>query len=280
MPRIKNARDTLIYWIFDTRSEKMARWPLGEPFYCGKTVHNPRKRLDGHRRNALLWPDRETSKRLLECGEHAIMRVMETVSAGGDWIAREKHWIAILRASFGGTNIADGGGGVPGYVPTAESIERTRTAKIGKPRSAETRAKLSAALRGRKLSPEYAEKFRNRVISDETRAKMSAASKSRTLSPEACAKISASKLGKPRSAETCAKIRAANSGKKHSPEHVAKISAANTGKKRSAECRAAMSERMKGYNPSAETRAKMSLAKEGIARGPYKPRSGIPLPLI
>lgn len=282
MPRIKNTRDTLIYWIFDTRPEKMAIWPFGEPFYCGKTVHRPAHRLHGHRlhghrRNAVLWPSRSTSKRLIECGEHLTVTVMEIVPAGGDWVTREKHWIAMLRASFGGTNIADGGGGVPGYIPSADAVARTRAAKIGKPRSAETRAKLSTALKGRRLSPEHAAKFKNRVFSIGTRTKMSVASAGRTLSPEARAKISASKVGKPRSAETCAKVRATHLGKTLSEDHIAKIRSANTGKKRSTECRAAMSERMKGHNPSAETRTKMSLAKKGIARGPYRPRSRVAL---
>lgn len=209
MPRTKNTRDTLIYWILDTRPEKMVKWPFGEPFYCGKTVARPNTRLSGHRRNALLWPGRETSKRILECGEHLTLKIMETVPIGSDWTTREKHWIKILRFSFDATNIADGGSGVPGYVQSAEAIAKTRAAKIGKPRSAETRAKLSAALKGRKLSPEMRAQRGN--VSVETRAKIRAALKGRppsanSYSAEARAKISASKKGKPRSPETIAKI--------------------------------------------------------------------------
>jgi hypothetical protein len=64
----------------------------------------------------------------------------------------------------------------------------------------ESRAKISAALKGRTLS-------------DETRAKMSAARKGRThFQDEAKAKIGAAHKGKVYSAETRAKMSAANKG--------------------------------------------------------------------
>ncbi len=96
--------------------------------------------------------------------------------------------------------------------------------------SAETRAKMSAALRGRTLSPE-------------TRAKMSAAmmgntyNVGRTLSPEHRAKL----RGRTMSPETRAKLLAANLGRTMSPEHRAKLSAANRGRTLSPEHRAKMS---------------------------------------
>ena len=254
----------------------MAKWPFGEPFYCGKTVVKPEHRLQGHKQAAQLYPDRETSKRLFECGEHLTTRVMEIVPAGDDWAAREKHWINILRFSFGGTNISDGGSGVPGYVPSAEAIAKSRAAKIGKPRSPETRAKLSAALKGRKLPPEVRAKMKGRKHSEETRAKMRERMTGNTISPEGRARISSSKIGRPRSDETRAKLSKAHKGKKHSPETIAKRSAALKGRKISAETRAKMSARMTGAKLSAEIRAKISAARKGRTfgpRGPYKKRS-------
>lgn len=69
------------------------------------------------------------------------------------------------------------------------------------------------------------------IPTDETRAKMSAALRGKKRSPEHCARIAAAKTGKKRSIETRAKMSAANIGKKLSPEHRAKMSAARTGKK-------------------------------------------------
>lgn len=69
--------------------------------------------------------------------------------------------------------------------------------------SAEARAKLSAASRGRKHSPEtcakLAEKARN--ISDETRAKIIASLTGKTHSAETRVKMSASAAGRPKSEE-------------------------------------------------------------------------------
>ena len=80
-------------------------------------------------------------------------------------------------------------------------------------RSAETRAKISAAW-----------KFRA-PPSTETIAKMSAASKGRVHSLETKAKIGAGNKGKIMSAEARAKISVARKGKVHSVETKAKISA-------------------------------------------------------
>lgn len=75
-----------------------------------------------------------------------------------------------------------------------ETAERLRLAKIGrsvnggKPKSAEHKAKLSAALKGRK-NPEVAEKLRGRSLPAETRAKIAEAGKKRTWSNETREKI-------------------------------------------------------------------------------------------
>jgi hypothetical protein len=108
--------------------------------------------------------------------------------------------------------------GRPGRIPGPETRAKMSAAGKGRTFSPEHRAKLSAALKGRTLSPEARAKLsaagKGRKVSPETRAKLSAAGKGRTLSPEARAKMSA-----------------AQKGRTHSPEHRAKNSAAKKGRR-------------------------------------------------
>jgi len=120
-------------------------------------------------------------------------------------------------------------------------------AMLGAKHSAETRAKIGAAQKGRTLSAE-------------ARAKLSAANKGKKLSAEHRAKLSAAQKGKTLSAETRAKIGAVHKGKTLSAEHRAKMSAALKGKTVSAETRAKLAAANKGKKLSAEHRAKMSAA--------------------
>ena len=140
-------------------------------------------------------------------------------------------------------NLTDGGDGTSGAV-----------------HSPETRAKLSAASKGRKLSAEARAKVSAAASnpSPETRAKMSAALKGRKHSPEHRAKISAAVRNQ--SPETRAKRSAALKGRPLSPEHRAKLSAAASKRKFSPETRAKLSAAGKGQIQSPETRAKKSAA--------------------
>lgn len=126
---------------------------------------------------------------------------------------------------------------------TAEGRARlsaaSRAARLGIPRSEETRAKLSAANLGKKASAE-------------TKAKQSAALKGRPRAPEVMARIVASRqvnklarleagiidervpawTGRKHSAESLEKMRRAHSGKKQSAEVVAKRVTASAATKR------------------------------------------------
>lgn len=105
---------------------------------------------------------------------------------------------------------------------------------LGVKHTEQTRAKVSAAGKGR-------------VVSAETRKKMSDAQKGikrRPLSAEHKKKIGEGGLGRVFTAEHKAKIGAANAGRTISPAHRAKLSAA-----------------LKGRPLSSETRAKMSAAR-------------------
>ena len=98
----------------------------------------------------------------------------------------------------------------------------------GRPHTPEHRAKISAALMGKRASCE-------------TRAKLSASHVGKTLSADARAKVSAALRVRKRSPEACARISAAKKGKRFTPEHCASMAAARQGKKASAETRAKMS---------------------------------------
>lgn len=206
MVRRSNTRPTLIYWLIDTRTNV--------PFYCGKTVRTPAQRFDGHKHDATSG-ERPVNRKIRECGSHVKMHVMETVPLGGDWVAREKRWIWLLRGiNPDACNVSDGGTGVPGWVPSAETRSKISAANAARVMSDETRAKISAFMMGR-------------VQPAESLARMRATLTGRNLSPEHCAKISKAKRGrpgKPHSAERRAKISAGNKGKKRSPETIARMS--------------------------------------------------------
>ena len=126
----------------------------------------------------------------------------------------EQHYIRVLKThwSEGGEN-QDWGGQ---YWPKPEE-----------PLSPATRAKLSAALKGRVRGP----------LSEETKAKLSEALKGRNHSEEHRAKNSSAQKGKnkgrvrgPMSEEEKSKRSAAQKGRVHSEEHRAKNSAAQKGR--------------------------------------------------
>ena len=135
-------------------------------------------------------------------------------------------------------NLTDGGDGMSGHVFSAEHRAKIGAASKGRTPSPEIRAKISAAQQGRIFSPEHRAKISaaNSNPKAETRAKMSAANKGRKHSPEARAKISAAARNP--SPERRAKIGAASKGRVFSPEQRAKISAANKGRVFSPEHRA------------------------------------------
>lgn len=166
--------------------------------------------------------------------------------------AEEIRYISAARAiGIRLTNATDGGEGMPNPSP-------------------ETRARMSAAHAGKKLSPEHRAKMseaqRGRTVSAETRAKIAASNRGKKHSAETRAKVSAVQMGKKLSLEHRSKIGAAHRGRKLSLEHRANISAAKRGnkvwlgRKHSAESRAKMSAIARGKKHSPETRAKIGAA--------------------
>lgn len=155
------------------------------------------------------------------------------------------------------------------------------TVKQGSHASLETRAKLSAAKKGRILTPEHRAKIAASLMgnhntlgyrpSPETRAKLSAIhlGKSHPVSPETGAKISAALKGRVFSDEWKAKISTALLGRKRGPvseEVRAKMSIARKGRKgipHTAEWKARMSAIHMGHDVSPEAKAKMSANRKG-----------------
>lgn len=196
MARRPNTRPTNIYWLVDTRT--------GVPWYCGKTVDKPTTRLSHHFSEATRAPNRPVLHWLVDLGRGNVrIDTMEVVPAGGDWVAREKHWIADLRLiNPNCLNVCDGGSGAPGYVATAETLERMRAVQIGRKHTAEICTIISVATGQRMKCPEQRARIsaalKGRVYSPETLVKMSAAQKARFAKkplvhlPETRAKMSAS----------------------------------------------------------------------------------------
>ena len=141
--------------------------------------------------------------------------------------------------------------------------EATSKLHKGKIVSAETRAKLSVANKGKPRPP----------ISAETRAKLSVANKGKSFSETHRNNIRIANTGKKLSKETRDKIRNASQNK--SPETIDKIRAASTGRVVSTETRAKLSAARKLRAPaSAEQRAKTSASLKVIVICPYCNKEG------
>ena len=205
-------------------------FPAGTPYYAGKGTGYRAFAKPGHR----VSPPRNKEYIILQ-------EFPDEVSAfeGERWL------IAMYGRMDQGTgclaNLSDGGEGPFGWHATPEHSAKLSLLRKGKkrgPPSAEHRAALSAANKGKKPSPEHMarlqaintgkkqdpERIAHRIsfitgkpCPLEVRAKISAAQKGKKKSPEAVEKAAAARRGikmAPRSPEWCAKISAATRGKK------------------------------------------------------------------
>lgn len=207
--------------------------PDGTPFYVGKG-HG--KRSHEFRRRNL-----HHSHVIRKYGRDAIQIFVFQCESEEQAFADESHQIAQLRKDgYDLCNYTDGGEGVSGLVHSDVTRKLMSEAKKGKsswnkglPRSPEHSAKLSAALKGRKIPPEVAAKMSasrlGHECSAETREKIGAANRGKIRSAEVRSRISETQRGRPGrpiSDETRAKISAANTGKVRTPEARVKMSAA------------------------------------------------------
>lgn len=141
-----------------------------------------------------------------------------------------------------------------GKIVSEETRRKTSDSLKGREFSAETRAKISAAISGEK-NPMFGKKH-----SEGHRAKIAVAGVGRTHSAESKAKISAARKGK---GKMCGEENAFF-GRQHSDESKAKMRAARLGKTHSDDTRAKISAASKLQEPaSQETREKISVALKG-----------------
>jgi len=177
----------LIYGLVDPRS--------GALFYIGKSTQGL-KRARSHCYPGYLKRDRTRTgtriKGLLARGLRPSIEVVELHDTSDPLADAERFWIANIRATGAELlNHCDGGEGA-----------------VGRCVSAETRAKIAAANKGKKSAL-------GAIRSTETRAKLSEAAKRRQYSEE-----------------EKNHLRTLTVGRKLTKEHIAKIIAANTGQKR------------------------------------------------
>lgn len=130
-------------------------------------------------------------------------------------------------------NLTEGGEGQSGHSPSEETRAKMREIHSTRPRaphSAETKARLSAALTGKVVSRSTRQKQSKaglgrkcKPFSKEHLENMRLANLGKKLSPEHKAAISASGRGRRHTEETKAKCSAAHKGKLFSPEHLENI---------------------------------------------------------
>jgi hypothetical protein len=206
-----------------------------DPFYVGKGHGNrinyhdrlleKGKRVNRHKNNTIrqclkahgFVPKQLYADRLTEQEAFYLERYLISL-----WGRRDKGTGCL-------TNMTDGGEGTAGCIYSAEQRARNSAARKGKPghpKSPEERAKLSAALTGKRKSEAHKEKLRQanlgKTQSQETKAKNSASNTGRIRSLETCQKLSEALTGRERSPEHCANISKAKKGKKQAPDVIAR----------------------------------------------------------
>jgi group I intron endonuclease len=160
--------------------------------------------------------------------ENFSWKVIDVGSNQEDLNAKEIFWIAKLGTlvSNGGYNLSEGGGSTSGVTPSLETRAKMSKARLGKKLSEETRAKMKLACKGRKPSRETIEKARlvctGRKDSEETRLKKRVASTGRFHTPETKEKMRKAHLGKTQTPEHREKNRVVHLRENRSPEGIEK----------------------------------------------------------
>lgn len=202
-------RDIIIYGIYDPRSSELR--------YVGKTINPLAARLSTHLRSTEKNYRAQWLRSMVAKGITPVILEIARLPHDGDWQAAERYWIAHFR-SLGARliNATDGGEGMLNHRPTAE--HRKKIGEANARRSPEARKKAAQ----KRLST-LGGKLKH---SDESKAKMSAAQKGRKRTPEQRARMSAGMKGKPKThvwtAEERAAVSAQFKGKKQSQELIEK----------------------------------------------------------
>ena len=218
--------------------------------YIGKTTTEPAKRLQSHICEAKQnqWRSHRVNwiRSLLAENQRPELCVLATCAeAQSAWW--ERIFISAYRAlEFRLVNATDGGEGSPGAKRSAETRALISAAQRGRTRSPEFKARLSVAMRGRKMSAEAIQKG-------------VAARKGFHHSPETRAKISALQMGKkrgPRAAEVVKEMSERMKRRMSDPLMLA----AHRARMADPAVRARMSVSRMGHVTSPETRARIGEA--------------------
>jgi NUMOD3 motif len=212
-----------IYGLVDPRDGRIR--------YIGVTKDTLSRRFSAHEGTARKGGEYPVSRWLRKLSRSDLRASIVLLEETEDRL-RERYWIAYYRGQ-GGKLLNCTGGGEGLFEASPATRAKLSAANRGKQLSPEHKAKLAAAQLGRKYPPAVAEKRRphlvGRATSLETKEKQRQAKVGKLLSPEHRANISASLAGKsktpraPASAETRAKLSAALTGRKHTEEAKAKM---------------------------------------------------------
>lgn len=183
--------------------------------YVGQTV-SPKNRLSSHIAEARKGSSYRCHRWIMELQRGLLKPLMEVIDHVPlrEADAAEMRWIKVYRDSGSDlTNHTAGGRGFRGHKPSREAVEKRAAAIRGKPRSAEARAAVKAAL--------------NRPETKEKLSKARMGNKSRTgqrQSAEEKERRAAANRGKKRSPEFCEAMRQKALGVRHSEETKKKMS--------------------------------------------------------
>ena len=213
----------------------------GEPFYIGK---GRRDRWGDHERQARAGEQNHKAAIIRDMQARGVevikVKIHERLPEGVA-LRYEVAMIAAIGRKPDGplTNLTYGGDSAPGGIQTQEHIMKRVMKQVGQKRSAEQRARMSAAALGKKVSPEAVAKtanaLRGRKQSPEAIANSAAARRGKKQTPEHTANHAAMLRGRKQSAEHIAKRVAKQIGRKMSPEAIAKSAAWRRGTKLSPE---------------------------------------------
>lgn len=161
--------------------------------YVGVTT----KPLAERRREHVLRSYREPERKLYQwIAAHPWFKVEELeviVGEESEMYLAEKRWIATLGTYTRGLNLTLGGRGCAGLVRTPEHSRKVSTALKGRPVSEETRAKISASKKGKRLPQEVydrmAEARRGSKYSDQHKKNISDSLKGRVVPEDQKAKM-------------------------------------------------------------------------------------------
>lgn len=268
-----------VYVYFDPRPRKKR-----VAIYVGKGLTATRPDLHWKRR-AINRFFKAVLDKIRAAGLAPIVEIVQFFDTEEQAFACEKVLIAQYgrRSEGNGTlcNLTIGGDGVVGHRHSPESKAKISAASRGRPSpnkgrkaSEETRAKLSEGVRNR--GPEWREKMRKATAfrNPEVMARIIKSNTGRPRSAEGRANMSKAQKERVLSVDAKERIAAAQRGRQPTPETLAKMSAASRnawqnspkmaaahrGQTRSAEVRETLRIAHLGIKPTIETRAKMSAA--------------------